>query len=73
MVVVFLGAYGPGLRVGKVLDALLGLEVVLDPELLARSILPHIRAAAVAVHVAIGARRAPVAHLDCRAAIRIIT
>jgi hypothetical protein len=29
-----LGAHGLGLGVGEVLDALLGLEVVLDPELL---------------------------------------
>jgi hypothetical protein len=64
VVVEVLGAYGPGLGVGEVLDALLGLEVVLDPEPLARGVLPHIRAAAVAVHVAVGARRAPVAHQD---------
>src|SRR5258706_11413652 len=44
MVVEVLGAYGPRLGVGEVLDAVLGLEVVLEQELLACSILPHIRA-----------------------------
>ena len=46
----------------KFCDALLGLEVVLDPELLAGGVLPHIRAAGVGVHVAPGARRAAIAH-----------
>jgi len=64
VVVGVLAAHGPGLGVGEVGDALLGLEVVLDPDLLARGILPQVRAAAVAVHVAVGARRAPVAHQD---------
>ena len=64
MVVEVLAAHGPGFGVGEVLDALLGLEVVLDPELLAGCILPHVRAAAVAVHVAPSARRAAVAHQD---------
>ena len=64
VVVGVLGLHGLGLGVGEVLDALLGLEVVLDPDLLARGVLPQVGAAAVAVHVAVGARRAPVAHQD---------
>jgi hypothetical protein len=38
-------------------EALLALEVVFDPELLAGSVLPHVRAAGVRIHVAPGAPR----------------
>ena len=50
------------LGVGEVLDALVGLEVVLDPELLAAGVDPHEGVAAVAVHVPPGPGYAPVGH-----------
>ena len=59
-----LRAHRVGLVLGEVLDPLGGLEVVLDPELLAAGVHPAERVAAVAVHVPVGARRAAVGHQD---------
>src|SRR5579875_1107253 len=53
-----------GFTVGKVLDTLLGLEVVLDPVFLSGLVVPQERMAAIAVHMAIGTRRAPVSHQE---------
>ena len=59
-----LGGHRLRLGVGEVLDALLGLEVVLDPEALAAGVDPQEGVAAVAVHVAPGLGRAAVAHQE---------
>ena len=50
------------LVLGEELDALVGLEVVLDPELLARGVDPHVGVRAVPVHVPPGPRDAAVTH-----------
>ncbi|CAM5694861.1 hypothetical protein STENM36S_06811 [Streptomyces tendae] len=50
-----------GLGLGEVLDALVGLEVVLDPEGLARLVVPLVGVRAEAVHVAVRRRDAAVA------------
>ena len=55
-----LGDLQGGLCGGEVRDALLGLEVVLDPEALAGRVDPQVRVRAEAVHVAPGARGTPV-------------
>ena len=54
--------HGGGLGVGEEGHALAGMEVVLDPEFLARGVDPHIGVRAVAVHLTPGARQAPHAH-----------
>ncbi len=59
-----LGDHRLGLVVGEALDPLDGLEVVLDPELVAARVLPQEGVAAVAVHVAPAARRAAIAHQE---------
>ena len=51
-----------GLVLGEALDALVGLEVVLDPEPLAVGVDPHVGVAGVPVHVPPRARDAAVAH-----------
>ncbi len=51
-----------GLGLGEELDALVGLEVVLHPEALARGVDPHVGVAGVAVHVPPGRGDAAVAH-----------
>ena len=56
------GRHLVGLVLGEELDALVGLEVVLHPELRAGGVDPHVGVAAVAVHVPPGPRDAPVAH-----------
>ncbi|MNI32842.1 hypothetical protein D3C73_867650 [compost metagenome] len=59
---------GVGARHGRRLGvreeghALAGVEVILDPEFLARRVDPHIGVGAVAVHLAPGARQAPLTH-----------
>jgi hypothetical protein len=50
------------LLAGEALDALVAVEVVLHPELLAGGVDPHVGVRAVAVHVAEGLRDATVAH-----------
>jgi hypothetical protein len=57
-----LGRRRLGLGIGEVLDALLRLEVVLDPEPLTSGVDPHEGVGAVAVHVAKRAGCAPVRH-----------
>jgi hypothetical protein len=54
-----------GLGVGHVLDSLFGPKAVLDPHSLACVVHPHVGTAAISVHMAIGARRTPVAHESC--------
>ena len=63
---------GHGLRFsgGEVLNALLGLEVVLDPDALALGVDPHVGVAAVAVHVPPGAWRTAVGHQDGHLVVR---
>ena len=51
-----------GFVVGEERHALVGVEVVLHPELLAGGVDPHVGVRAVAVHVAPGARQAALAH-----------
>ena len=53
-----------GLRVGQVLDALLGAEVELDPEPLVAGVEQAEGVAAETVHVAVGGGNPPVAHHD---------
>jgi hypothetical protein len=55
---------GAGLGVGEVLDALVGPEVILDPELLAGRVVPQEGVGAEAVHVAPGRRGAAVGHQE---------
>ncbi len=62
MVVAVLARQPVGVRLGEELDALVGLDVVLDPELLAAAVDPHVRVGAVAVHVAVALGDAAVAH-----------
>src|SRR3990172_3330196 len=45
---------------GKILDALLGLEVILHPEVIALIVVPHEGVAAVSIHVPVGLGCAPV-------------
>ena len=59
-----LGHHRVRLGQGEVLDALDGLEVVLDPEPLAGRVHPRVGVAAVAVHVPVAAGRAAVGHQD---------
>ena len=54
--------HGGGFRVAEERHALLGVEVVLDPELLALGVDPHVGVGAVAVHVSPGARQTAHAH-----------
>ena len=56
------GRHLVGLVLGEELDALVGLEVVLDPEPLARGVDPHVSVRAVAVHVPPGPRDPAVTH-----------
>ena len=51
-----------GVLLGQELDPLVGLEVILDPELLAAGVHPHVGVARVAVHVPVGLRDPAVAH-----------
>src|SRR5262249_12530309 len=62
MVVGIFRCHRPGLSISKVLDALLGLEVIFDPEFFACGIDPHERMATITVHMTQGARRATVRH-----------
>ncbi len=62
VVVGILGGHRLRFGVGEVGDALVGLEVILHPELLARGVDPHERVAGVAVHIAPATRHAAVAH-----------
>ena len=69
-------AAGHGRRLGIAEErhALVGVEVVLDPELLALGVDPHIGVRAIAVHVPPGARQAALAHQigDLMRALRIV-
>jgi hypothetical protein len=49
----------------KVLDALVCLEMILDPVVLASLVVPLVGMAAVAVHMAVRCRRAAVRKEDC--------
>ena len=62
MVVGILGGHRLRLGVGEILDPLVRLEVVLDPELLAGGVDPHEGVTAVAVHVPPGPGCSPVGH-----------
>ena len=53
-----------GLGLGKIVNALVGLEVVFDPEALALGVDPHEGMAGVAVHVAVAFWDAAIAHED---------
>jgi hypothetical protein len=53
-----------GLFLGEKLDALVGLEVVLDPEPFAFGVNPHVRVARVAVHVPIALGDPSITHQD---------
>ena len=50
----------PRLLPRQVLDSLIRLEVILHPEVLAPIVIPFIGVATVAIHIAIGGRRASV-------------
>src|SRR5437660_1370530 len=62
VVVRVLAGHRLGVGLGPEIDALVGLEVVLDPELLAAAIDPHERVAGVAVHVHPRLRDAAITH-----------
>src|SRR5487761_2465652 len=59
-----LGGHRPRLGVREVLDTLIGLEVVLDPETLAPSVNPHEGVRAVTIHVPKGSRCTSIRHED---------
>jgi hypothetical protein len=62
VVVAVLARDAVGFGLGEALDALVGLEVVLDPEAFSGRVHPHVGVRRVAVHVAPGLRDAAVAH-----------
>jgi len=63
-----------GFGVGEERHALVGMEVILDPTLLARGVDPHVRMRAITVHLPLGARQAALAHQigDLVRALRIV-
>src|SRR6056297_1279544 len=62
MVVGIITSHPIGFFIDHKIDALIGLEVILDPELFALGIDPHVGMAGVAVHVSIALGHAAVTH-----------
>ncbi len=71
MVVRVFRRHNLGLGIAKVLDPLLRLEVIFDPDPFAPGIDPHKGVAAIAVHMAVALGRPPVGHQNCHLVHRL--